>query len=87
LGRGGNPFGDLDPEVNAALKLWGVASRAGLRLGGAVAVRPVQCFAYRTAVASSNSPPELLELLRVQLPIWDANDRSNFWSSVKTGEQ
>jgi hypothetical protein len=52
-----------------------------------VAVRPVQCFSYRTAVASSNSPPELLELLRAQLPIWDANDRSNFWNSVKTGEQ
>ena len=87
FGRGGNPFGELDAEVNTALKLWGVAGRAGSKVGGAAAVRPVQCFAYRAAAASSNAPPELLDMLRAQIPIWDAQDRSNFWSSVKSSDQ
>jgi hypothetical protein len=87
FGQRANPFGDLDPEGTAALKLWGVISRAGTRSGGAAAVRPVQCFAYRAAAASSNTPPELLDMLRTQIPIWDAQDHSNFWSSVKSPDQ
>lgn len=82
--RGNNPFGELDPDVNTALKLWNIANRAGTRVGSAAAMRPVQCFAYRTAAASSNTPPELLGMLRAQIPLWDEQDHSNFWNLVKS---
>ncbi|MCX7008867.1 MAG: hypothetical protein NTY53_16755, partial [Kiritimatiellaeota bacterium] len=82
-----NLLDDLDPDVKNAVKLWSVAGRAGTRVGGAAAVRPVQCFAYRAAAASTNMPPELLDMLRTQIPLWDAQDHSNFWNSVMSPDQ
>jgi hypothetical protein len=78
---------DLDPDMKSALRLWSVAGRAGTRIGGAAALRPAQCFAYRAVAASSNAPPELLDMLRAQIPLWDAQDHSNFWNTVRGRDQ
>jgi hypothetical protein len=87
LGRQAELFDDLEPQVQAAMKLWTAGNRGSIRNGGVAALRPIQCFAYRAAATSTNTPPELLDLLRTQIPLWDAQDHSNFWNSVRGRDQ
>lgn len=77
---------DDDAATQGAAKLMTAASRAGYNQGGAAALRVARCFAYRTLAASTNTPSSLLDILRMQIPLCDAQDHTNFWTAVTTRE-
>ena len=82
-----NALMDDNVAVQGATKLMTAASRAGYNQGGAAAQRVARCFAYRAIAASTNTPAALLDILRMQIPLCDAQDHTNFWTAVTTHDQ